>query len=738
MVRDLADVQQPVLAGQDIDQRAEVQDLGDRAFVDLADLGLGRDLGDALEREGGLVGVGGGHGDGAVLGDVDRAAGLLGQCADGRATLADDVADLLLVDLHRVQARCELAHLGLGTAHRLDHLGQDVQTRFLGLRQRHLHDLLGDALDLDVHLQRRDAAMRAGDLEVHVAQMILVAQDVGQHREAVAFLDQAHGDAGHVRLQRHAGVEQAQAAATHAGHRGRTVALGHFRNDAHRVRELVLLRQHRDQRALGQAAVADFAPLGATEAARLAGGEGRHVVVQHEVVGELAGQRIDALRVAFGAQRGHHQRLRLAAREEGTAMGARQHAGADLDRPHGACVTAVDARLARQDLAAHQARFDVEQQRLDLDAVEGHAFGLQRGHHIGVGVAAGLRARLLAADLVGGAQRLLGQRGDLGNEGLVLGRGLPVPFRLAGFAHQFVDGIDGDLAHVVAEDHGAEHHLFGELVCFGLHHQHGGLGAGHHQVELALGELGLARVEHVLAVDVAHARGADGAIERDAADAQCGAGADHGGDIGRHLGVQAQHVHDDLDLVVEALGEQRPDRAVDEAAGQHLQFTGAAFALEEAAGNLARGIGLLGVVHREREEVLAFLGVGLGHHGGQHHRVVDIHDDGAAGLARDFAGLHGDLVRAPLEGLGDLVEHAHTFVSLREGSAMPFQGSPRHVGSRRLWNDTAVRPGWEQMPGPHEGGPGMELICAGRGWRSARYSGRRPCPSGRPAGACAG
>ena len=41
------------------------------------------------------------------------------------------------------------------------------------------HDLLGDAGDLDVHLQRGDAALGAGDLEVHVAEMILVAEDVG-------------------------------------------------------------------------------------------------------------------------------------------------------------------------------------------------------------------------------------------------------------------------------------------------------------------------------------------------------------------------------------------------------------------------------------------------------------------------------------------------------------------------------------------------------------------------------
>ena len=38
-------------------------------------------------------------------------------------------------------------------------------------------------------------SLGAGDLEVHVAEMILVAEDVGEHREVLAFEDQAHGDA---------------------------------------------------------------------------------------------------------------------------------------------------------------------------------------------------------------------------------------------------------------------------------------------------------------------------------------------------------------------------------------------------------------------------------------------------------------------------------------------------------------------------------------------------------------
>jgi hypothetical protein len=109
--------------------------------------------------------------------------------------------------------------------------------------------------------------------------------------------------------------------------------------------------------------------------------------------------------------------------------------------------------------------------------------------------------------------------------GFVLGGGLPVPHRLAGVAHEFVDRVDGDVALLVAEHHGAEHDFFGQLLGFGLDHQHGGFGAGDDQVQLRILALGLAGVQHVFAVDVAHAGGADRAVERDAGDRQRGAAA---------------------------------------------------------------------------------------------------------------------------------------------------------------------------------------------------------------------
>src|SRR3954467_15171783 len=60
---------------------------------------------------------------------------------------------------------------------RLRHLAEDRDARVLRLRERTLHDLATDVRDLDVHLERGDAVPRAGDLEVHVAQVVLRTLD---------------------------------------------------------------------------------------------------------------------------------------------------------------------------------------------------------------------------------------------------------------------------------------------------------------------------------------------------------------------------------------------------------------------------------------------------------------------------------------------------------------------------------------------------------------------------------
>jgi hypothetical protein len=70
--------------------------------------------------------------------------------------------------------------VGAGPRNRREHLPQDFDPRFARLIERRADDLFADAVDLQVELNARDAVLRAGDLEVHVAVVILVADDVGQ------------------------------------------------------------------------------------------------------------------------------------------------------------------------------------------------------------------------------------------------------------------------------------------------------------------------------------------------------------------------------------------------------------------------------------------------------------------------------------------------------------------------------------------------------------------------------
>src|SRR6185437_16268757 len=80
-----------------------------------------------------------------------------------------------------------------------------------------------------------------------------------------------------------------------------------------------------------------------------------------------------------------------------------------------------------------------------------------------------------------------------------------------------------------------------------------------------------------------------------------------GGDARQHvrviLLVGRQHVQVNLHLVHEPLGEQRPQRTVDQAGGEDFLGGGAAFALHEPAGELAGGGAPLAIVHLEREKV---------------------------------------------------------------------------------------------------------------------------------------
>ena len=156
--------------------------------------------------------------------------------------------------------------------------------------------------DFDVHLDAGDALLGAAHLEVHVAEVVLVAEDVREDGDLLAFLHQAHGDARHRRLDGDARVHERQRAAADGGHGARAVGLEDVGHHADGVGELLALGQHVAQRALGEGAVPNLAAARAAQGLGLAHAEGREVVVEHELPERLAGQELDALLVVARPQ----------------------------------------------------------------------------------------------------------------------------------------------------------------------------------------------------------------------------------------------------------------------------------------------------------------------------------------------------------------------------------------------------------------------------------------------------
>ncbi len=282
------------------------------------------------------------------------------------------------------------------------------------------------------------------------------------------------------------------------------------------------------------------------------------------------------------------------------------------------------------------------------------------------------------------------------------------------------------------------------------------------------------------AVDAADADVRGRAVERHARQRQGRRAADAREDVRVDLGIGGDDGREDLDLVAEAVREERADGAVDEAAREHLLVGRARLALEEAAGERARGREALAVVYREREEGLALADVGVHDGRVERHRVAERGDDGAVGLAGELARLEGDRLSADVDRLGNRVRSAHRKVGVEQARSsrrlrwcppLPCVGPLRRMarGGREsvLARPPAVRraearAGWRERiavgeggrsvrPGPRDAGlengaaAAPEGVAAartpsgaGRARRSGRGSARCRGRGGRRAGAGAG
>ncbi len=217
---------------------------------------------------------------------------------------------------------------------------------------------------------------------------------------------------------------------------------------------------------------------------------------------------------------------------------------------------------------------------------------------------------------------------------------------------------------------GLEELLLGDLLGAALDHHHGIGRAGHDHVERARFELGLRRVDDRLSIDEADAHAGDIVIERDIGHGERRTCADERHDVRIDLGIDREDRDDDMDVVTETFGEERPDRTIDDARGERRLLGRTALALDETARDLSGGVHALFIVDGEGEELDALAGVGTCGNGGEHAGVAVPYEDGAVGLACELACFKRELPPAQLHADGLWQGGSSTFSDGPQGPSL--------------------------------------------------------------------
>src|SRR5690554_2445704 len=149
----LRDMAEAFDARKNLDKRPEVGDILDRSGIDGALFGGRGEAFDDLDDLLGRRRIRRGNLDRAVVFDIDARAGGLLDAADGLAARADDRADRGGVDLDEGNARGGVCQFLARLRERLVHNREDMIAAVFGLKQRFLHRLEDDALNLGVELE---------------------------------------------------------------------------------------------------------------------------------------------------------------------------------------------------------------------------------------------------------------------------------------------------------------------------------------------------------------------------------------------------------------------------------------------------------------------------------------------------------------------------------------------------------------------------------------------------------
>src|SRR6266404_1544753 len=184
-VGQLGNVDETILARQDLDECAELFYGYNPTLIGLTNLDLARHSADDLLGACHRFAAGRVDVDRTIVLDVNLRAGFRDNALDGFAAGSNERANFLRINLDRLDAWRVLRQLRTRLIQGAAHDSENLCARLLCALDCFGHDFVADAGKFQVELKTGHAVVGAAEFEIHVAEMIFRANDVGQ--ELVTF-----------------------------------------------------------------------------------------------------------------------------------------------------------------------------------------------------------------------------------------------------------------------------------------------------------------------------------------------------------------------------------------------------------------------------------------------------------------------------------------------------------------------------------------------------------------------
>ena len=159
------------------------------------------------------------------------------------------------------------------------------------------------------------------------------------------------------------------------------------------------------------------------------------------------------------------------------------------------------------------------------------------------------------------------------------------------------------LYFLVTKQDSLQDNLLRKLICTSLNHHYCITGTSNSQVEIRLLTLFYGRIDNELTINTAYTHASNWSKERNIRYSQCTGCTNHSCNLWSIIMLNRKNGSYNLNIISEALREQRANRTVDKTAAENCRLARTSFSLYKSARNLSYGVHLLFIIYCKREKV---------------------------------------------------------------------------------------------------------------------------------------